>query len=64
MMAQRILKLITLILGDTIAKYDVPVTWRLILRDAPHKDRMLDKSESVLIHFKDRCICMRSYSSS
>ncbi|ESU44105.1 Hypothetical protein GSB_150425 [Giardia duodenalis] len=63
-MAQRILKLITLILGDTIAKYDVPVTWRLILRDAPHKDRMLDKSESVLIHFKDRCICMRSYSSS
>lgn len=64
LMAQRVLKLITLILGDTIAKYDVPTTGRLILRDAPHKDKILDKSESVLIHFRNKCICMRSYSSS
>lgn len=62
LLAQHVLKLITLILGDTIAKYDVPGTGKLILRDAPHKNKMLDKSELVLIHFRDRCICMRSYS--
>lgn len=62
LLAQHVLKLITLILGDAIAKYDVPVTGKLILRDAPHKNKMLDKSELVLIHFRDRCICMRSYS--
>lgn len=62
LMAQHILKLITVILGDTVAKYDVPTAGRLILRDAPHKDKMIDKSEFIVIHFKEKCICIRAHS--